>query len=124
MKLLPRLPAYETQDVPPVAIVVTMVGLFLVVGMSLVIVAGLVLWMHPTELQVSPIETEQLRAGPRLEVDPAQNARQLQTAAAQRLQGYAWTDRNAQEAHIPIDRAIALLARQGWPDADQPESKP
>jgi hypothetical protein len=124
MKLLPHLPAFETQDLRPADIVRMGIILFGSVALSLVVVAGLLSWMRPAERPVSRTETEQLRAGPRLQLDDRQDARQLEQAAARRLQGYAWTDRKAWEVHIPIDRAIELLARQGWPDADTGGSKP
>lgn len=118
MKLLEHLPAAETQDVRPALVVAAAVGLFATVALSLVVVAAILFWLRPAERPVSPIEAEQLRSGPRLQINEKQDAQQLQQAAAQRLQGYAWADRKTREAHIPIDRAIALLAKQGWPDAD------
>ena len=124
MKLLPHLPAFETQDIRPIDIIVMGAVLFGSVALSLLIVGGILFWLRPIERAVSPIEAEQLRAGPRLQIDEKHDARQLQQAAVQRLQGYAWSDRKAGEAHIPIDRAIALLAKRGWPDADTGGGKP
>ena len=124
MKLLPHLPAFETQDMRPVDIVVMGFVLFGSVALSLVIVGAILFCLSPAERPASAIEAEQLRGGPRLQVDAKEDVRQLEQAAAQRLQGYAWADRNTQEAHIPIDRAMALLAKQGWPDADTGGGKP
>jgi hypothetical protein len=124
MKLLPHLPAYETQDLSPIGIVRAYVGLIASVILSFAIVGAIIIWLTPAERPVPKIDTEQLRAGPRLEVDEKQDARHLNDAALQRLQGYAWTDRKAGEAHIPIGRAIALLAKQGWPDTDDGGAKP
>ena len=36
------------------------------------------------------------------------------------LASYGWTDRNAGIAHIPVDRAMAILAERGWPDPVEP----
>jgi hypothetical protein len=124
MKLLPRLPAYEVQDLSPASIVLMVVGLFASVILSFAVVAGILAWQRPTERSVPAVEEQQLRAGPRLEVDAAEDAQHLKQAASKRLQGYAWTDRKAGEVHIPIDRAIELLAKQGWPDPDTGSVKP
>lgn len=123
MKLLAHLPAFEMQDVRPGSIVLATLCLFAAVGISLLLVGGILFWLRPDDRAVAPMETRQLRAGARLEIEPAQDARRLKQAALQRLQGYGWTDRKTGEAHIPISRAIALLAKQGWPDADNQGAK-
>jgi hypothetical protein len=38
----------------------------------------------------------------------------VESAAAATLTGYAWVDRSAGTARIPIERAMELLAKQGW----------
>lgn len=118
MKLLPHLPGYETEDIRPRSVVLVGVGLFATVLVFLAVVACVLWWLRPMDRAVPEIETEQLRAGPRLEIDPKQDAQRLHAEAARRLQAYGWTDRKAGEAHIPINRAIELLSAKGWPDAD------
>jgi hypothetical protein len=117
MKLLPHLPAHETQDLSPVAVVWAYAGLIASVILSFAIVGAVIIWLRPAERPVPELDIEQLRAGPRLEVDEKQDARHLNEAALHRLKGYAWSDRKVGEAHIPINRAIEILAKQGWPDA-------
>jgi hypothetical protein len=124
MKLLPHLPAYETQDVRPLSVVLTVAGLFASLILSFAIVAGILVWLRPVERSMPATETGQLRIGPRLQVDPKQDARRLNEAAFERLQGYGWSDRKAGVAHIPISRAIALLAERGWPDPDAGGARP
>lgn len=124
MKLLPHLPAYEMQDVRAISVVLTVAGLFASVILSFAIVAGILVWLRPAERSMPATETGQLRTGPRLEIDPKQDARRLNEAALKRLQGYGWTDRKAGEAHIPIGRAMALLAERGWPDPDIGGARP
>jgi hypothetical protein len=124
MKLLPHLPAYETQDVRATTIALSGAGLFAGIILSLVAVAGILYWLRPADNTAPTIETRQLRAGPRLEVNPDQDAQRLQRIALQRLQDYGWADRRRGQARIPIERAMQLLAKQGWPDSDAGGAKP
>jgi hypothetical protein len=43
------------------------------------------------------------------------NYTQVNQEYQQRLTNYGWVDRNAGKVHIPIDRAIDLLAQRGLP---------
>lgn len=47
---------------------------------------------------------------PRLQAVPRADRITLYRAQAERLSSYGWTDRSAGIAHIPIERAMALLA--------------
>jgi hypothetical protein len=49
---------------------------------------------------------------PRLETAPALDLRALRAAEDARLDGYGWVDRRAGIVHIPIERAIDLLASE------------
>jgi hypothetical protein len=48
--------------------------------------------------------------GPAAEPDILRDRRAVAVAVEQRLNGYAWVDRDAGVARIPIERAMALLA--------------
>jgi hypothetical protein len=66
-------------------------------------------------------------AAPRLEVNGRADRLVIERRAEARLDGYGWADRPAGLARIPIDRAMALQAEQGWPNAGNsvsPESNP
>ena len=54
-------------------------------------------------------------AGPRLQANPGKETKEIAAAALNRLNAYGWVDRDAQLAHIPIDRAIDILAKSGLP---------
>lgn len=69
-----------------------------------------------TSLERAPLAT----SGPKLETDPRKDRLALETAARARLQSYGWVDRQQGVAHIPIERAMALQAQRGWPDAETP----
>lgn len=54
--------------------------------------------------------------GPLLQNDPAGETRAALESAAARLGAYGWNDAGKTSAHIPIERAMALLAERGLPD--------
>lgn len=65
--------------------------------------------------------------GPVLQADPAGETRAILDAARSRLDSYGWNDAEKTSAHIPIDRAMAILAERGLPDVgrvDQFHPKP
>lgn len=113
-------PQFEPRDVSPPLVLWVTLGLFLGMGLSVFIVFGILWWIMPS---AAPSQTafgpNQAETGPRLEVSPSVNRDLLQRQAEQRLQGYGWIDREARTAHIPIDRAMAILAARGWPDRDE-----
>ena len=51
-----------------------------------------------------------LPPAPRLQVNPDRDIEQLRAAEAERLSTYGWVDRGEGIAHIPVERAMALLA--------------
>jgi hypothetical protein len=74
-----------------------------------------------------------LLPGPRLQAEPATDFQKMRTDGLGRLNGYGWVDRNAGIAHIPIERAMEIVARSGLPSATgasaagaaaNPEAKP
>jgi hypothetical protein len=58
--------------------------------------------------------------GPRLQDDPAAERLRWQEEQLKRLNAYGWVDHNAGVAHIPINRAIEILARTGLPEIEAP----
>jgi hypothetical protein len=63
---------------------------------------------------------------PRIQPDPAEEFTKMKTEDLGRLTQYGWIDRSAGVAHIPVDRAIDILARRGLPvpAADGPAPSP
>jgi hypothetical protein len=74
----------------------------------------------PPALFSSP---EELPPAPRLQVSPRIDLQQFRAAEDARLNDYGWTDRQNGVVHIPIDRAMDLIAQQGLPVAS-PAAKP
>jgi len=52
---------------------------------------------------------------PRLEVVSGRNLEQLQAEVSERLESYGWADSSLRTAHIPIEKAIEVLAERGLP---------
>lgn len=55
------------------------------------------------------------RSEPPLRADLSQELKDLQAEERDRLNSYGWVDRDAELVHIPIDRAMDLLLKQGLP---------
>lgn len=53
--------------------------------------------------------------GPRLQAEPPIDLARLKEAELRRLNAYGWVNRDAGIAHIPIDRAMEIVARKGLP---------
>ena len=66
-----------------------------------------------------------LPPGPLLQVRPERHWQEYRAAATAQLESYGWTDRAAGEVHIPIERAMDLIARRGVaPLANAPPPTP
>jgi protein SCO1 len=57
--------------------------------------------------------------GPGLQVEPDDDLRRVRATEQARLQGYGWVDRDAGLVHIPIERAMEILAEHGLPVAEE-----
>ncbi|HET6632696.1 MAG TPA: hypothetical protein VFG73_08320 [Rhodanobacteraceae bacterium] len=67
--------------------------------------------------------TQHIPPPPRLQAHPRADLQRVRAAQAQRLQGYAWVDRKAGIARIPVERAAALMvehAKRGKPHGTAP----
>lgn len=122
-----RSPRYERRDVRPRAVVFGAVGLFLGIGLSIGLVVGLLTIFerqlpHP-HTPPSAMATVQANTGPKLELKEGEDRPALEAAAEARLHGYAWADAASGKARIPLERAMELQVRQGWPD-DKKGAKP
>jgi hypothetical protein len=59
------------------------------------------------------VDARRLPPVPRLQPAPIQDLHDMRAAEDQILNGYGWVDQAHGVAHIPIDRAIDLLAQRG-----------
>jgi hypothetical protein len=64
---------------------------------------------------------------PRLETDERTQLNSIRIAEEQKLNSYGWVDEKAGTVHIPIERAMELLAQRGLPlhgpSAAQPQNQ-
>jgi hypothetical protein len=58
---------------------------------------------------------------PRLEVDLLASRRTM-VGPERQAGSYGWTDRPRRRAHVPVEVAMRLMARQGWPETNGPSS--
>lgn len=109
---------FEHRDVNIKALLYIGFGLLATVGVSLAGVGLLVAYYNAQpEALVTALERDRIiPPQPRLESDPRGNGEQLNHAADSHLARYAWVDRDAGVARIPLERARALLLRRGWPE--------
>lgn len=116
---------FESRDVSPRAITYAGIMLFACVGLSIVLVVGLLLFLRHEKEEpfVTSLETSHMvPPAPRLEGYFPSDRASLEMVARQTLQGYAWRDKNTGAARIPIDRAMQILSQHGWPDASKAEN--
>jgi hypothetical protein len=113
-------PRYETRDTQPSG-----VYKFLVVMAVALIASGLICWamfrfftanVVDNPASDSPFaETRQLPLGPQLQVNPREDWLKFRQQQEQSLQTYAWENRTAGMARVPIAVAMDLLVKKGVP---------
>lgn len=59
--------------------------------------------------------TQMIAPEPRLQVQPTKELDQYFASENQKLNSYGWVDKPAGVVHIPIDRAMDLIAQRGLP---------
>jgi len=103
-----------------------------ILGFAVVLVIGLAVTCFAMKLVMDNLAAQSVRhreatalpprfaadvplVGPRLQANPSVATRSLQKSTRDWLDSYGWLNRDEQIAHIPIDRAIAILAESGLP---------
>jgi hypothetical protein len=78
------------------------------------------------DLNKTEVKTEINRVfpDPRLEEDERGELKALLLDQEQKLNSYGWVDEKAGVAHIPIDRAMQLVAQRGLPTTPKPGTAP
>jgi hypothetical protein len=121
---------HEPRDLPPRGILAFGIALLIVMGLVLVVATAtnILLLGHlpsapipPANLQNAPIPT--LPPAPVLEAEPGQQLQQLRSEEDKLLHSYGWVDQKAGIVHIPIDRAMDILAQRGLPVRPTPQAK-
>jgi hypothetical protein len=117
---------HERRDARVRPIALAFVGLFVATIVALVlmyrVLSGFTAREERASQPVSPLAASYGRQAPpepRLQISPRDDLRRLHAREDALLHGYAWVDRQAGVARIPIDRAIELLAARGLPGGAQ-----
>jgi hypothetical protein len=119
-------PGHEHSDVQPRKVLLATGLLLAGILVSLALVAGLFAVLEKVKRQPdrTALETsQQVPPSPRLQVSPPDDRLAIEARARAMLEGYAWADRSAGRVRIPIERAMEMVARKGWPDPD-PDPEP
>lgn len=111
---------YEKSDLAPKPIIAFGVILAVVTILALAATYGMVRllgwWEAPRlETPASPLAVRSVPAEPRLQVEAPKELRSLQAAEQTVLTGYAWVNKEAGIARIPIERAMQLVLERGLP---------
>jgi len=114
-------PGHERSDAPPKWVALGLAGFLMLVGFGALVALGVGAGFEarrPAPRHSAFDLAAATPAAPRLAVDARADRQAIEQQAEAHLTGYAWADKAAGVARIPIDRAMALQAAQGWPDTD------
>ncbi|MCQ4285907.1 hypothetical protein NA647_00455 [Pseudomonas stutzeri] len=113
---------FEHHDANVKVLLVIGFGLLAALAVSLTGVGLLISYYESTpDALVTPLEREKvIPPAPRLENNPFLNAQQVMREGEEQLRQYAWVDREAGIARIPLGRARDLLLERGWPAPAEP----
>jgi hypothetical protein len=119
---------YEKSDahLKSVAMLVALtVGLTLVGVVSMFFLFGYIVERDASrDTPPSPLAgTRAPYTGPRLQVAPPQDMKEMEAAEQEVLESYSWVDPESGIVRIPIERAIDLLAERGLPTRARSEEQ-
>jgi hypothetical protein len=107
---------HELRDVDASRVVILLAGVAVSVMMALGICAILVLRFSARdrrEQQTAIVSPLPLPSPPRLQTNPPLDLAAKRQAEDAILNSYGWVDRRAGTVHIPIDRAMQVIAGRG-----------
>jgi len=97
------------------------VGGVLALGVVVTVIAVcLVLPRHFQPARLRNAHPSLIPPAPRLQTHPAADLAALRVQKQAMLEGWGWTDASRQFAHIPVERAMAIYARQHAPAESAP----
>jgi|SRR5688500_3905044 len=116
---------HELSDLSPRNISFFGIGLAALIIFALLVIYGLMVWLResagrraepPSQLSV----TREPAPGPQLLIEPGRAMRSMRQQEQARLNSYGWIDQEQGIVHIPIERAIDMLADKGLPARPRP----
>jgi hypothetical protein len=116
---------FELSDWKMKPVFILMIATFASLVLAYVGMAALVSFsggsLVDTSNELRTLDPAQLPPGPLLEQNPEAEGTQMLAAANEQLASYGWVDRRANVAHIPLDRAKALLLELGVSPFEAPQ---
>ncbi len=130
--------AYDRTDLGAGSIFIFLAALAVGTGILLIVVWGFLRYATGYSLRPQPPAAatvtvpSELPGGdpaarfpaPRLQPDPVADLNKFRAAAEERLNTYGWVDPQASVVHIPISRAMDILAQRGLPTRPPPQLPP
>lgn len=107
---------YEVADARQRPLVLATIGVFALIALSFVFIAGMLLVVggQPGDASNNLADTSvQLPPEPRLEQNPQIDGDRIVSEAVERLEGYGWVQQRDGIAHVPVERSMELLVEQG-----------
>jgi len=113
---------HETTDVDAWAVGKFAIGLVIVCVVSVVMLFGLLRFFQSREENsvANTVDLAKVFPEPRLQKTPILDLKAIRAEEDKLLNGYAWVDQPKGVVRIPIDRAIAVLAKRGLPSRSVP----
>ncbi len=113
----------RSRETPDVDVRKTLLFVFVFLAFALALFAALRIY-YRVVTRNDRVETLQAFPAPRLQPNPAQDYVDFHAAQMKQLAGYAWVDRSTALVHLPIERAMALIAARGPRAYDPLEGSP
>ena len=109
---------HEVSDINPKRVAIVGLALATVIAVSLLVTYGLFHYFYRGETRTRPLPSplsysREPTPEPRLSVEPGKDLKTLRSEEDAMLKSYGWIDRDKGVVHIPIDRAIEILAERG-----------
>jgi hypothetical protein len=122
-------PGYETRDANAGGVFKFLEALGTVLLATAIICWGLFRFFSANDVDpaasISPFaDTRQLPLGPQLQVNPREDWLKFREEQEKSLETYAWENRAAGIARVPIEEAMELLVKKGVPVQGAPQPPP
>ena len=116
---------YETSDAKAKTLGFIGAGIIIAAIILPLLLWGLYRFFEDTAAKGSPIpetvgkQSFETAKSPPLEPNPVGNHQNFQRAENEKLNGYGWIDKQNGVVHIPIERAMKQLVKNGLPEIEQ-----
>lgn len=114
----PKTPGPEGSDANVRDVIFSGLGVAAVTLVICLLMLGLFRFLagsRETAAPANPLAGSQIPPEPRLEVQPWEQLKRLRAHEDEVLNSYGWVDKSKGIVHIPIGRAIDIVAQQGLP---------